>query len=308
MTALKKHILVVDDETEICELVKGQLTSAFPGVQVLSVSNGQEAFQKMSRQKFDILITDLQMPRMDGNNLIKAVQNDLNSMYRPRQIVVLSAHIAEELKKKIEGALSYLPKPFTPEALVTRVQEVLNSTSAQPEGASAPGPAAAKPAAPAAAKVDVNFIVPFIDSTLQVLATMANIRPTREALFLRTDDGASGDISTVIPMDCSKFTGSMAVCFEESCFLHIVGALLGEKYTEITDEIADAASEIGNQVFGTTKTVLNSHGLDLKPAIPKLFRGKGHRVQHLVEGPCLAVKFKTEAGCFLVETVIKPRT
>jgi CheY-specific phosphatase CheX len=50
---------------------------------------------------------------------------------------------------------------------------------------------------------------------------------------------------------------------------------------------------------------LNERGCDIQPAIPSVIFGENHRIKHLIEGPCLAVQFRTSAGCFVVEAILK---
>ena len=89
--------------------------------------------------------------------------------------------------------------------------------------------------------------------------------------------------------------------FDTPCFLDIVSNMLGETYTEVSDDVVDVAGEICNQVFGVAKKNLNDQGYDIKSAIPTVVNGKQNQIRHLVEGPCITIEFKTSAGRFTVE-------
>ena len=154
---------------------------------------------------------------------------------------------------------------------------------------------------------DLNFIVPFVQSAIKVLTTLANTKPEKEEVFVRTATQSSGDISAIIALNSNDYLGSMAITFEKACFLGLVGSMLGETYTEISPDIQDAAAEICNQVFGASKLILNQQGHSIQPAIPSVVVGQGHIIHHSAIGKVLAVRFKTEFGRFVIEAVVEQR-
>jgi chemotaxis protein CheX len=133
------------------------------------------------------------------------------------------------------------------------------------------------------------------------------VKASKEAVFARGTDQISGDISAIMPMNSERFLGSMAIAFEEMCFLGIVEQMLGEVFTEITPDIQDAAGEICKQVFGMSKKILNSNGHTIQSALPTVIAGKGHSIKHTVSGVCIAVKFNCTYGNFVVEAVLQPK-
>jgi chemotaxis protein CheX len=186
-------------------------------------------------------------------------------------------------------------KPIQPAALAELAKKLLLPREGQSKAAEPP------------AKIDVAFINPFIESTLAVLETTAGVSATKDSIFIRTDEITSGDISAVIAMNSVSYLGSMAITFEEKCFLHVVSTMLGEKYESITVENQDAVSELCNQIFGRSKNILNQQGHTIQPAIPSLVVGRNHRIKHAAIGPCIAVKFTTSHGPFTVEAVVQSR-
>jgi len=154
------------------------------------------------------------------------------------------------------------------------------------------------------ANVDVRFINPFIEEVLVVLKGTCNTTAEKKEVFVRNGDRMHGDISAVIAMNSSKFHGSMAISFDKACFLGIVEGMLDETYTDINEEIADACGEICNQVFSRARKTLNEQGHDIAQAIPSVIHGANHSIRHLVEGPCIVVKFQTSKGFFFVEAVV----
>jgi two-component system, cell cycle response regulator CpdR len=104
----KKKILVVDDEPQVCGVVKMLLE--FDGHEVVTASNGQEALTLFEQGKFDLVITDYTMPGMKGDELALALK-----AHQPGQpVVMLTAH-AEMLKTEtvpLLGVDQLVSKPF----------------------------------------------------------------------------------------------------------------------------------------------------------------------------------------------------
>ncbi len=114
-----KRILVVDDEVKIVELVSDYLKRA--GYDVLSSFDGKSALEKVRREKPDLIILDLGLPKMDGLDVTRSIRQ---SSVAP--IIMLTAR-SDESDKLIGlelGADDYITKPFSPKELVARVRVV----------------------------------------------------------------------------------------------------------------------------------------------------------------------------------------
>ncbi len=121
---MKKVILVVDDSPTIRKFVSVALS--LKGFEILSCADGMEAIEILPTKKVDLLITDLNMPNVDGFELISSIRK--NNDYREIPIIVLSyLGDTEDIQKGLEcGANSYLVKPFDPERIVHEVSKYLN--------------------------------------------------------------------------------------------------------------------------------------------------------------------------------------
>ncbi|NUM88431.1 MAG: chemotaxis protein CheX [Bdellovibrionales bacterium] len=315
---MKKHsgfVLVVDDEAEIRNLLKSALEETYDGLRCVVSPDGADAAVKASRQRFVAAVVDIGMPKMDGISLLNSVFS-LPTEFKPRKVLVLSGKAdPKEVTEKFGALVEFAAKPCSTQVVVDFIGKVLQEESAGT--AAAPRPVAAAPSQAAAnsqgagsskQKFDAILVNEFVKATLEVLKTTGQIEAKRDSLFLKQDDQASGDISAIIPMNSSDFHGSMALSFEEKCFLTVVGNMLGEKYEKITPEIADAAAELCNQIYGTAKKALNEKGYSLELAIPSIVVGKGHQVRHAVNGPYVAVRFQCSAGTFLVEAGMVPKS
>ncbi|HTU26791.1 MAG TPA: response regulator [Pirellulales bacterium] len=121
---MDKKVLMCDDEAHILRAAQIKLSHA--GYNVTTAADGQEAWEAIVANPPDILVTDLQMPRMDGMELSRRVRENPATAQLP--IVMLTAKGFElahlELAEKC-GVLAVLPKPFSPRELVRYLDSVL---------------------------------------------------------------------------------------------------------------------------------------------------------------------------------------
>ena len=125
-----KHILVVDDEADLVELVSYNLKKE--GFRIDSASDGESALAKIRRDKYDLLILDLLLPGIQGMELCRILRNDPKTASLP--IIMLTAK-GEEIDRIVGleiGADDYVTKPFSPRELVARVKAVLRRSIEKP--------------------------------------------------------------------------------------------------------------------------------------------------------------------------------
>lgn len=151
-------------------------------------------------------------------------------------------------------------------------------------------------------KLDVNFINPFLEGTVEVLKVQGKTL-ARAGTPMPKDPKLpfGGDISGVIGLVSDTFTGSVVITFPAPTFLKIMSKMLGEDYKELTPEISDGAAELTNIIFGYAKRVLNEKGYGIKMAIPTVISGKDHSIQNHTKGPRLSIPFESDAGNFAIE-------
>lgn len=116
-------VLVVDDSNAIRQLVSRTLVSS--GFDVDSAIDGCDGLKSAEKESYDLVITDINMPEMDGLNLIANLRK-LPS-YKLKPILVLSTEYSPEMKKrgKEAGATGWLVKPFNPDTLLDVIGKVL---------------------------------------------------------------------------------------------------------------------------------------------------------------------------------------
>ncbi len=120
-------ILVVDDEKEIVKLLRAYLEQA--GYKVAVAYDGQEALHVYRHEKPDLVVLDLNLPRMDGLDVCRTIHRESDT-----PIIMLTARV-EETDRLIGlelGADDYVVKPFSPREVVARVRTVLRRARAAP--------------------------------------------------------------------------------------------------------------------------------------------------------------------------------
>lgn len=119
---MPKKIMTVDDSASVRQMVAMTLRNA--GYDVVEASDGKDALSKLSGP-VDMIITDLNMPNMDGITLIRNVR--AQSQYKFIPIVMLTTESQAEKKQdgKNAGATGWIVKPFKPDQLLAVVQKVL---------------------------------------------------------------------------------------------------------------------------------------------------------------------------------------
>jgi DNA-binding response OmpR family regulator len=118
---LKPSILLVDDEIAITNNLASFLSRS--GFVVTVASNGEEALQKLTMGRTDLLILDVLMPRLDGREVLRQLRQ--NGNWIPIILLTQVGEASERAMALEEGADDYLNKPFDPHELVARIRAVL---------------------------------------------------------------------------------------------------------------------------------------------------------------------------------------
>lgn len=147
-----------------------------------------------------------------------------------------------------------------------------------------------------------EFINPFLQSTKNVLETMAQTQVTPKKPHLKEDNVSYGDVTGIIGMASEEISGSMIVSFSKKCILKIVANMLMEEpRTEIDDEIIDAVGELTNMICGGAKAQLSKLAQKFDLATPTMVTGKGVEIAYYTDAPIIVIPFETADGPFVVE-------
>lgn len=116
-------ILAVDDSASMRQMVSFTLKSA--GYNVVEAVDGQDAYEKAQGRSFDLVLTDQNMPRMDGISLTKKLRE--SPQFKTTPILMLTTESSDQMKQagRAAGATGWLVKPFDPNKLIEVIQKVI---------------------------------------------------------------------------------------------------------------------------------------------------------------------------------------
>jgi two-component system chemotaxis response regulator CheY len=120
---MPKRTLVVDDSSIMRQMVSFTLREA--GFEVEVATNGEEAIKQLEKQPFDLVVTDLNMPVMDGIAFIEYARKLPGSRYTPILMLTTESGMQRKMQGKAAGATGWIVKPFDPPKLLAVVAKVM---------------------------------------------------------------------------------------------------------------------------------------------------------------------------------------
>ncbi|OGW94268.1 MAG: hypothetical protein A3G36_03280 [Omnitrophica bacterium RIFCSPLOWO2_12_FULL_45_13] len=118
-----KTILIVEDEVELVEMVKMRLEAH--GYKIIAAYNGEDGLYWARKEKPDLILLDLMLPRIDGYEVLETLKKDKNYADIPICIFTARAQDSERRLGVELGADAYIIKPFEPTALMEKIKELL---------------------------------------------------------------------------------------------------------------------------------------------------------------------------------------
>lgn len=216
----KKNILVIEDEEDLLEILEGSLKTA--GYDVISGKNGSEGLFKYKNQKFDLVITDIKMPKLDGIEVVKNIRRDEKSKDLP--IIVASGNVTEfKPELSLFENIHMLEKPYKKKDILEVCQKAF-SVSSNTDSES----------------VEFNDI--FIESLRLKANEMLSIitREKNEPSDISSDEGQkviNYDFLSTQLIIGNEFLGNMYFCFEKNLANEITNGLSqSEKGTQKSNE------------------------------------------------------------------------
>jgi len=119
---MAKRIMTVDDSASVRQMVSFTLKKE--GYDVIEAVDGKDALSKLSGT-VDMVITDLNMPNLDGIGLIKGIRSQASYKFIPVIMLTTESQAAKKTEGKSAGATGWIVKPFTPDQLLAVVKKVL---------------------------------------------------------------------------------------------------------------------------------------------------------------------------------------
>lgn len=283
----KDYLLIVDKEEGLRDQLKSELSDLVSMVIVLA-ADGVQAYQKTRNQKFKVVLTDYDLPKISGGQLIAALRETNHNAHTP---ILFYTEDVETAKQNTRGQknIEYMAKPQNYQVIADKINELSKLDPNKKRF-----------------KLDVDFINPFIDSAMKTLNGLCGVENIEaQKPYLLGSDVINIDISGTLAITSPYFRGNIAISFEESIYKKIISKMLEENVAELDPNNEDGAAEIINIIFGQTKAVLNTRGYSLDRAIPSVIRGKGHKVYKDSKIPVLLVPFNSDLGEFWIQICVK---
>jgi len=131
-----ERILVVDDQRDILDLTSAVLAGEGYGVQ--AVDSGAAALDLLSRERYDLVLLDINMPEMDGWETLRLIRADELLAGLPVVMFSVKGELRDKVQSMQEGALDYITKPFRVDELLERVRRVFESLGGDDRRQAAP--------------------------------------------------------------------------------------------------------------------------------------------------------------------------
>ena len=119
---MKKVVLTVDDSRTIREMLRTALNEA--GMEVLQAEDGMHGLEVLQGSTPDVIVTDINMPRLDGFGFIEGVRADPRHRATPVLVLTTESDAAKKQRARDAGATGWIVKPFDPVKLVEAVRRV----------------------------------------------------------------------------------------------------------------------------------------------------------------------------------------
>lgn len=117
------RILAVDDSVSMRQMVAFTLKSA--GFDVAEAEDGKSALELARKEKFNLVLADVNMPGMDGIELIRLLRAEADYKYTPLLMLTTESGLDKKQEGKAAGATGWIVKPFNPDQLVATIRRVL---------------------------------------------------------------------------------------------------------------------------------------------------------------------------------------
>jgi two-component system, chemotaxis family, chemotaxis protein CheY len=119
---MSKRIMTIDDSKTMRDML--MLTLAEAGFDVLQAVDGQDGLDVLDKEQVDVVITDINMPRMDGYEVIRQLRKNPNYVKTPILVLTTEAEVEKRNLAREAGASGWMVKPFDPDRLVETVRKV----------------------------------------------------------------------------------------------------------------------------------------------------------------------------------------
>lgn len=282
-----KKVLIVDDEKNLANVISAYLT--LRGYSTTISLDSRDAFQKTRNAQYDIIVTDLKMPKLSGSELINTIRS---SGFNTETPIILSSGFQEEALQELKGTnlnkVKMLPNPFKVENLLNVVKEFEEAD-----------------AKPNATKLDANAMNLIIGSTMDVIATASGSKEIKmhPPQLLNKAQPIKADISGILALVCNEFHGSISLSFKTDTYLKIASTMWREKYDSITEENDDHISEILSLIGTRIRSAMSQKKVEMRKTTPSCFFNENHDLPNSGNPKTLVFTLDSTIGTFWLTIV-----
>ena len=263
--AVPSRVLFVDDELPLRTVVSRLLERR--GVEVTTAGDAVSAVELMRDQPFDLVLTDFQMPEMDGFELLAHVREN----YPDTPAIMMTGHasVQHAVQAMANGAVDYLPKPFAVDALADRVLGQIEARRQARTATSRPTPSRSKQT-----RTGTRTGPPFVGQHPAITALrdlVARVAPSNAPVFVHGESGTGKEVLSRTIHDASKRAGPFVAINCANLPRELVeSALFGHKKGSFTGATSDHAGVFEEADGGT---LLLDEVTEVDPAVQaKLLR------------------------------------
>lgn len=264
------RILLADDDNEMASALEDTLRRA--GFSTLRAVDGYDALSKVRNERFDLIITDINMPRCSGVEFIDCMQKQEDDRALKCPIIISSGFINDDVFEKYKHVkrVHFMPKPVQGIELRNKVAALLNRPIKK-------------------ATLDARILNTLVKATSEGLGGLLNVTVDVGAAALKKTGEVSGDVSALVGVASeSSFRGSIALSLSEPAFCSFFKALKNNEITRIDQENSKLMLEILN-------VIVRKAGQDLAcTGVSSLVAGKGHSINHNLSFPTVAISFECQ--------------
>ena len=152
--------------------------------------------------------------------------------------------------------------------------------------------------------INVDYINPFIEATINTFQTMVNVVPTRDKVFLKGEGEEVYGVSGIIGLG-GEATGAVVLNFPEAVAIAAVSRFVGEEVSTITSNVVDGVGELTNIIAGDAKNRLLQKGYKFEIGLPKMVTGRNYITAQNKSVPCIVISFTSDLGKFCIEVSLK---
>lgn len=284
---VKRAVLICDDEAEVRELIRDTLIQAYPNLIIVESIDGADAFSKVSRQVFDLVITDLHMPKRDGVKLIQTFKQ-LRDEFRPKKVIIISGKVSEEdVKASDLGAYIFLPKPCDFNLLKQEVSKALGGAASEPSTASDFRPEA--------------VLLPIVlGSIMEVLSQYSETTFQRDQVVASKDLSFSVQEAMIQRFGHPDFNAYYVLSLDEGILKFWSEKKLGRAFDPTKLDAYELLKAVNASVFSSMSQQLANTGLPVMSISPLYLRGKPVEMVVAHGAPRVVAKFVCERGAVTV--------